>query len=212
MAKKMNDRRQKVLHYIIQYMEEKSYAPSYRDIQAAVQCGSTSTIHNDIHALIDMGYLNMDEGNYRSLTVVQKDEETSSVVGKMEREDVYDIPRFGKVAAGAPIYADDYIEDYVPLPSSFFPHDGKEYFILTISGESMIEAGIYDGDHVICRKESSARNGEQVVALIENEATVKTFYKRSDHIELRPENSFMEPIRVKECMILGIVVGLYRLY
>lgn len=128
------------------------------------------------------------------------------------RNNVYDIPLYGNVAAGAPIFADDYVEDSIPLPADFFHNDQEEYFLLTISGDSMIEAGIYDGDNIIVRKQNTAKNGDQVVALIEDSATVKTFFKRPGYIELRPENRDMEPIIVTECDILGIVCGLYRLY
>lgn len=129
-----------------------------------------------------------------------------------EREDILDIPVYGSVAAGAPILAEDHVEDFLPLPTSFFPTNSGQYFILKVSGQSMIDAGIYDGDHVIVKRQEVAGNGQMVVALIDNEATVKTFYMHKDHIELRAENPAYQPILVKDCKILGLVVGLYRLY
>ncbi len=204
-------RRLEVYKYIEKHINEKGYSPSFRDIARACSISSTSTVSADIKSLIGQGLLNMDSGSNRSLSLVNKDG-AAMEENKPYRDDVYDIPVYGAVAAGSPIYADDYVEDMIPLPSNFFPNDGRDYFVLKIEGESMIEAGIFDGDHVIVRKQNRAVNGQQVVALIEDSATVKTFYDRKDHIELRPENSSMEPIIVKECKILGIVCGLYRIY
>ncbi len=220
----LTERRQRVLRYIAQYIKEKSLSPSYREIKSALDIPSTSTVSNDIHHLIKAGFLSMETGNYRSLQVVEEfthqympqdiedgghplEESISSF-----RNDVYEIPLYGNVAAGAPIFADDYVEDSIPLPANFFKNGQEEYFILTISGESMIEAGIYDGDNIIVRKQNTANNGDQVVALIEDSATVKTFLRRPGYIELRPENQDMESIIVKDCEILGVVCGLYRLY
>jgi len=218
----LSERQQSVLRYICDYILEKHYSPSFREIKAVCGIASTSTVSKTIHALAEAGYLTMDKGNYRSIQLIesrlgeylpQADEHPMLPVDPVRaRDDVYDIPMYGRVAAGAPIYADNHIETTVPLPSAFFPNDSCEYFILTISGESMIEAGIFDGDHVLVRKQETARNGEQVVALIDDEATVKTFFRRADHIELRPENASMSPIIVRECRILGVVCGLYRLY
>lgn len=212
---KAEERRKKIFQFIAQYLEENGYPPSYREIGSAVGIPSTSTVSADVHELIKKRILSMDQSSYRSLQIVRVPEGMES---KQEeppvhiRDDVYDIPVFGPVAAGAPIYADDHIEDSIPLPSAFFHNDGADYFILEIHGESMIEAGIYDGDHVIIRRQDTARNGQQVVALIEDSATVKTFYQHKDYVELRPENASMDPILVKDCRILGIVSGLYRLY
>lgn len=212
---KTEERRRKVFQYIADYLDENGYPPSYREIGSAVGIPSTSTVSADVHALIEKKVLSMDRNSYRSLQIVRvPDGDQSKRLPSPDnsRDDVFDIPVFGPVAAGAPIYADDHVEESIPLPSSFFHNDGADYFILEIHGESMIEAGIYDGDHVIVRKQDYARNGQQVVALIEDSATVKTFYQHKDHIELRPENASMDPILVKDCRILGIVSGLYRLY
>ncbi|WP_019134194.1 transcriptional repressor LexA [Kallipyga massiliensis] len=212
---KTEERRRNVFQYIADYLDENGYPPSYREIGSAVGIPSTSTVSADVHALIEKKVLSMDRNSYRSLQIIRVpdgDQSNRLTSSYNIRDDVFDIPVFGPVAAGAPIYADDHVEESIPLPSSFFHNDGADYFILEIHGESMIEAGIYDGDHVIVRKQDYARNGQQVVALIEDSATVKTYYQHKDHIELRPENASMDPILVKDCRILGIVSGLYRLY
>ncbi len=225
MGQNREQRRAMMLQYILRYWDEKKIGPSFRDIQQELKIRSTSTISADIHALIDAGALQMEEGSYRSLRPAEQvspalddsdvsvaDERTRPLPVSASRDDVYDIPLYGRVAAGDPIFADDYTEESVPLPASFFRNDGADYFLLEIRGDSMIEAGILDGDHVIVRRQNTARNGQQVVALIEDSATVKTFYQRSGYIELHPENPLYDPIIVSECRILGVVCGLYRLY
>lgn len=204
-------RRSAMLDYISSYWTKNGIAPTVRDIQEALCIRSTSTVSKDLHALMDAEQITMTKGSYRSIRPVE-DESEMSTNDTPYREDVFDIPVYGAVAAGAPIYADDYTEESIPLPTAFFHHDGGDYFILKIQGESMIEAGIFDGDHVIVRRQQTARNGQQVVALIEDSATVKTFFQRAGYVELRPENAALEPIIVKECRILGVVCGLYRLY
>lgn len=221
----LTPRQERIFAYIKKYIQENHYAPSYREIGRELSIPSTSTVHSEIHQLISQGFLSMDQGNYRSLKVTsfQKDGSQISLLEKsrpqgrpentdFHREEIFDIPVYGNVAAGQPIYADDYIEDRIPLPSSFFSKGNDQYFILTVHGESMIEAGIFDGDKLICKKADYADNGDQVVALVDDSATVKTFFQRVGYVELRPENASMEPILVKECRILGIVTGLYRLY
>lgn len=205
-------RRLAMLQYISAYWEKNHIAPTVRELQGALDIRSTSTVSTDLHALMDAGKIIMTEGSYRSIRPIADVEEVEDTTDSPYRSDVFDIPLYGAVAAGSPIYAEDVTEESVPLPSSFFPNDGADYFVLEIRGESMIEAGIYDGDHVIVRRQDTARNGQQVVALLDDSATVKTFFRRPDHIELRPENAAMDPIIVKDCRILGIVCGLYRLY
>lgn len=223
-----------IVEYIARHLREKGFPPAYDDICNALVIRSKSTVSNEIHKLIKLDYLTMDPKAYRSLglsdtylkalAAENNDEEIEgSTVGQSEdlsidyaphddeREDVMDIPIYGRVAAGSPIFAEDHIENTIPLPSAFL-RTGNDYFILTVSGESMIEAGIFDGDQLIVKRQQTARNGEQVVALIEDEATVKTFFQRSGYVELRPENSSMEPIIVNDCTILGVVSGLYRIY
>lgn len=218
----LSERQQRVLRYIAEFILEHRYSPSFRDIQSVCGIPSTSTVSNAVYALVNAGFLTMDKGSYRSIRLNEArlgeymPEYSGSadldLTAEPSRDDVYDIPIYGRVAAGAPIYADNHIEETIPLPSVFFPNDNNDYFILTISGESMIDAGIFDGDHVLVRRQQTARNGEQVVALIDDEATVKTFFRRADHIELRPENASMAPIIVRDCRILGVVCGLYRIY
>ncbi|MDD7593175.1 MAG: transcriptional repressor LexA [Peptoniphilaceae bacterium] len=204
-------RRRDVYRFIRQFFEEQGMAPSYRQICDGVGIASTSTVSKDLHILETHGLIKMTEGNYRSMQLVDAIQQPSAPA-TATRDDIYDIPVYGAVAAGSPIYADDICETTLPLPASFFPNDGGDYFLLEIHGESMIDAGIFDGDHVIVRRQETARNGQQVVALIEDEATVKTFYRHPDHIELRPENPNYRPIRVRDCRILGVVCGLYRIY
>lgn len=204
-------RRSAMVRYISSYWMENGIAPTVREIQEALGIRSTSTVSKDLHALIDAEQITMTKGSYRSIRPVE-DLSVQETQDMPYREDVFDIPVYGAVAAGQPIYADDYTEESIPLPTAFFHQDGSDYFILKIHGESMIEAGIFDGDHVIVRRQQTARNGQQVVALIEDSATVKTFFQRAGYVELRPENAALEPIIVKECRILGVVCGLYRLY
>lgn len=210
------ERCRKIYRFIRQFMEENHMAPSYRQICDGVGISSTSTVSKDVHQLEADGLLKMTEGTYRSIHLTTPSSTSAPAddasFPMTTRDDVYDIPVYGSVAAGAPIYADDVIEDTLPLPASFFPNDGADYFLLEIHGESMIDAGIFNGDHVIVRCQNTARNGQQVVALIEDEATVKTFYRHDDHVELRPENPNYTPIRIRDCRILGVVCGLYRLY
>lgn len=211
MQSPVQKRRSAMLRYISSYWTENSIAPTVREIQEALSIRSTSTVSKDLHALIDAEQITMTKGSYRSIRPVE-DLSAAETKEAPYREDVFDIPVYGAVAAGQPIYADDYTEESIPLPTAFFHQDGGDYFILKIHGESMIEAGIFDGDHVIVRRQQTARNGQQVVALIEDSATVKTFFQRAGYVELRPENAALEPIIVNECRILGVVCGLYRLY
>ena len=160
---------------------------------------STSSAHQYIWRLAEKGYI--DKGDLKTRAI--------KVVGT---ESTISVPIVGKVAAGEPILATENIEDYMTIGESFFSKDAlhNDNFILKVQGESMIEAGINNGDYIIVSKQSTARNGEIVVAMIEGEATVKTFYKEKDHIRLQPQNSTMDPIIVKDCQILGKVVGLFR--
>ena len=195
----LNDKEQKVLEYIKEQIKETGYPPSVREICAALGFKSTSSAHQYIWRLAEKGYI--DKGDLKTRAI--------KVVGT---ESTISVPIVGKVAAGEPILATENIEDYMTIGESFFSKDAlhNDNFILKVQGESMIEAGINNGDYIIVSKQSTARNGEIVVAMIEGEATVKTFYKEKDHIRLQPENSTMDPIIVRDCQILGKVVGLFR--
>ncbi len=195
----LNDKEQKVLEYIKEQIKDTGYPPSVREICAALGFKSTSSAHQYIWRLAEKGYI--DKGDLKTRAI--------KVVGT---ESTISVPIVGKVAAGEPILATENIEDYMTIGESFFTKDAlhNDNFILKVQGESMIEAGINNGDYIIVSKQSTARNGEIVVAMIEGEATVKTFYKEKDHIRLQPENSTMDPIIVRDCQILGKVVGLFR--
>ena len=195
----LNDKEQKVLEYIKEQIKDTGYPPSVREICAALGFKSTSSAHQYIWRLAEKGYI--DKGDLKTRAI--------KVVGT---ESTISVPIVGKVAAGEPILATENIEDYMTIGESFFSKDAlhNDNFILKVQGESMIEAGINNGDYIIGSKQSTARNGEIVVAMIEGEATVKTFYKEKDHIRLQPENSTMDPIIVRDCQILGKVVGLFR--
>lgn len=206
-------RQQQVLDFIGAQIKEKGYPPSVREICAAVGFKSTSSAHSYLKALEDKGLLHKDATKTRALKV-------TGVSGMSGREDMADIPYaatkevvnvpiIGKVTAGQPILAVEIVEDTFPVPIEFLGNN--EAFMLKVKGESMIEAGILDGDFVLVSKQDSARNGEIVVAMIDDEATVKTFYKENDHFRLQPENPYMDPIIVKDNLkILGRVSGVFR--
>lgn len=181
---------------------EKGYPPSVREICEAVGLRSTSTVHGHLSRLEKKGYIRRDQTKPRAIEFTKEE-----VVPK----EMVRIPVVGKVTAGMPILAVENIEDTFSLPLQFI-HSNKELFMLKVSGTSMIEAGINDGDYAIIEKTNVASNGDKVIALIENEATLKTFYKEKDHIRLQPENSTMKPIIVNDCSILGKLIGIFRNY
>jgi repressor LexA len=195
----LNEKEQKVLEYIKEQIKDTGYPPSVREICAALGFKSTSSAHQYIWRLAEKGYI--DKGDLKTRAI--------RVVGT---ESTISVPIVGKVAAGEPILATENIEDYMSIGESFFSKEAlkNDNFILKVQGESMIEAGINNGDYIIVSKQNTARNGQIVVALIDNEATVKTFYKEKDYVRLQPENSTMEPIIVKDVQILGKVIGLFR--
>ena len=185
-------------------MREKGYPPSVREIGEAVGLASSSTVHGHLDRLEKKGFIRRDPTKPRAIELLGDEDEV-----QMIRMSVAKVPLVGKVTAGMPITAVENIEDYFPLPLDMVKDD--EVFMLSVVGDSMIEAGIHDGDYVIVRQQQTANNGDIVVAMTEDdEATVKTFYKESDHIRLQPENSTMEPLRLKHVTILGKVIGLFR--
>ena len=199
MGTTLNVQEKRVFDYLKEQIREKGYPPSIREICAALNFKSTSSVHQYIARLAEKGYIDKGDLKTRAIKIVG-DEPTIS------------IPIVGKVAAGEPILAQENIEDYFSIGESFFSQSDlkNETFVLKVQGESMINAGINNGDYIIVSKENTARNGQIVVAMIDGNAPVKTFYKEKDHVRLQPENDTMEPIIVKDVQIVGKVVGLFR--
>lgn len=202
---KVSKRQQAILEFIKNEVKTKGYPPSVREIGEAVGLASSSTVHGHLERLEAKGLIRRDPTKPRAIEVLEPEEDST-----IPRQGVVHVPLIGKVTAGLPIEAIEDIQEYFPLPDTYGASQ-DQLFMLEIMGESMIEAGILDGDYVIVKKQATANNGEIVVAMTdEMEATVKRFYKEKDHFRLQPENSSMEPIIVKNVSILGKVVGLYR--
>lgn len=212
----LKDRERRILEFMKNEIRTKGYPPTVREICTALGIKSTSTAHKDIASLVDAGYLKKDPSKPRALMVVDDDMASSMqddyIPQNAEREDIIDVPVIGRVAAGTPILAEQNVEDSFPVPARYA---GRSNFMLRVSGESMINAGIMDGDLILVEEQHTARNGEIVVAMIdgfESEATVKTFYKENGHIRLQPENDTMSPIIVQDVKILGKVRGVFRYF
>ncbi len=202
---KLSNRQQAIVEFIKQEVRDKGYPPSVREIAEAVGLASSSTVHGHLSRLEKKGILRRDPTKPRAIEVLDLSEDTD-----VPRGEVRYAPLIGKVTAGIPITAVENIEEFIPIPSSSASAEDN-VFVLVIDGESMIEAGILDGDMVIIKQQNTAQNGEIVVAMTEeNEATVKRFFKEKDHIRLQPENATMEPLIYRDVTILGKVVGLYR--
>lgn len=222
------EREQRILEYMKKEIREKGYPPTVREICTALNIKSTSTCHKDIASLESQGYLRKDPARPRALLVVDEGFDQLAAVrsasgiasdagnamsDRLERTDIIDVPVVGRIAAGTPILAEQNIEDSFPVPSRFAGNGTT--FMLTVKGESMIEAGIMDGDYILVEQCNTARNGDMVVAMVdgfESEATVKTFYREEGHIRLQPENSTMSPIIVSDVKILGKVKGVFRYF
>lgn len=201
---KLTKQQEKILKFIKQFLADKKYPPSIREIGSAVGLTSSATIHVHLNNIINKGYLKKNVGKYRSLELNVDNEYDEA------NNDIIKVPLLGKVTAGNPIEAIEVPNEFFSLPSFLIPNN-EEVFTLTVSGESMIEAGIHDNDIVIVKRSNTARNGEMVVAMTdENEVTLKTYYKENDHFRLQPENKTMEPIILKNVTILGKAIGLYR--
>jgi repressor LexA len=196
------DKQTEVYNVIKQHILSKGYPPSVREICEAVGLKSTSTVHGHLERLERKGLIRRDPTKPRAIELIK-----DSIIKK----EIIDIPVIGKVTAGQPILAVENIEDTFSMPLNFIKHD-NDLFMLKISGESMIEAGIYDGDFAIIEKANYAVNGEIIVALIENDVTLKRFFKEKNHIRLQPENKTMLPIIVDDCKVIGKLVGLFRNY
>ncbi|AST59069.1 repressor LexA [Thermoanaerobacterium thermosaccharolyticum] len=199
---KISLKQQEIIEFIKSEINRKGYPPSVREIGKAVGLKSTSTVHGHLSRLEKKGYIRRDPTKPRAIEVLNND--------KRDLSDVIKLPVIGKVTAGSPILAVENIDEYYSIPRDLVVGYEGESFILKVRGESMINAGILDGDYIIVRKQSYADNGDIIVALIEDEATVKRFYKESDHIRLQPENPSMDPIIVDNVMVLGKVVGVIR--
>jgi len=209
MPKKNEEMQQKILDFLNEQIQLKGYPPSVREICAAVGLKSTSTVHSYLEKLKKEGLIQKDATKPRALKVVKNnkvEEESKSVYSRRE---MVEVPIIGKVTAGQPILAVENIEDTFPLPLDFV--QGSNAFMLRIEGDSMIEAGIFDKDYILVKQQSTASNGDIVVALIGDEATVKTFYKEKGYVRLQPENKYFEPIIVRDNLsILGKVIGVFR--
>ena len=199
----MSAKQQEILEYIKDTILKKGYPPAVREICQAVHLKSTSSVHSHLAALEEKGYIRRDPTKPRTIEILDD-------TFNFNRREMVNIPVIGTVAAGEPILAQEHIEDYFPFPAEALPN--AETFMLHVKGESMINAGILDGDRVFVQSRQEANNGEMVVALIDDSATVKRFYRENGHIRLQPENDSMEPIIVDDCRILGKVFGVMRIY
>jgi len=196
----LTKRQQEIFDFVKTHVGEHGYPPTVRDIGKAVGLTSSSTVHTHLANLERLGVLRRDPTKPRAIEVL---------VGKAKQAVAPSgLPVVGQVAAGQPVLADENIEEYVPVPGIAGGDDGE--FVLRVKGDSMKDAGILEGDHVVVRKQDTAADGEIVVALVEEEATVKRFYRESDHVRLQPENETMEPIRTRDAQLLGRVVGVCR--
>lgn len=203
MDQSKHSKQMEIYEFIKEQLKEKGYPPSVREICSAVGLRSTSTVHGHLERLEKKGLIRRDPTKPRAIEIMENN---------IYKKELLNIPVVGTVTAGMPILAVENIEDNFLIPIEYVKASSNELFILTIKGESMIDAGIFDGDLAIIEKSSAAENGDIVVALIDNEATIKRFYKEKDYIRLQPENKTMDPILVKDCQIIGKIVGLYRQY
>ena len=199
---KISAKQQEILEYIKESILKKGYPPAVREICEAVHLSSTSSVHSHLETLEKNGYIRRDPTKPRTIEICDDS-------FQMMRREMTSIPVIGRVAAGQPILATENIEGYFPLPVEYVPN--ADTFILKVKGESMINAGIFDGDIIFVEKTNNVRDGDTVVAFFDDSATVKTFYKEAGHIRLQPENDSMEPIIVENCEIIGKVFGVFRL-
>jgi len=196
-------KQEEILNYIKNEILERGFPPAVREICQAVNLKSTSSVHSHLESLEKNGYIRRDPTKPRAIEILDDS-------FNMLRREMVNVPVVGTVAAGQPILAEQNIESYFPIPAEYMPN--QQSFILKVQGESMINAGILNGDSVLVKQQSTARNGDIVVALIDDSATVKTYYKEKGHYRLQPENDTMEPIIVDELQILGKVFGIFRFF
>ena len=202
MPGKISAKQQQILDYIKEEILKKGYPPTVREICEKVGLSSTSSVHSHLNTLEENGYIKRDSSKTRAIEIVDDDEFAIS------RREISNIPIVGRVAAGEPLLAVENIENYFAIPTEFLPN--MDTFILKVHGDSMINVGFFEGDYLIVEKTEDARNGDIVVALLEDSVTVKRFYKEADHIRLEPENDDYEPIICQDCQIVGKVYSLYR--
>ena len=200
---KISSKQQEILDYIKSQILERGFPPAVRDICEAVHLKSTSSVHSHLETLEKNGYIRRDPTKPRAIEILDDS-------FAMMRREMTSVPIIGHVAAGEPLLAEQNIEDYFPIPVEMLPNANT--FLLKVQGESMVNAGILNGDLVLVKEQQNASNGEMVVALIEDGATVKTFYKENSYIRLQPENDYMDPIIVPDVTILGKVIGVFRFF
>ena len=199
---KITEKQRQILEFVKQEILRKGYPPAVREICEAVNLKSTSSVHAHLETLERNGYIRRDSSKTRAIEIVDDN-------FNLGRREVVNLPVVGTVAAGMPILAEQNIENYFPLPAEYVPN--QECFMLKVKGDSMVNVGIFNGDSVLVKSQTTAKNGDMVVALVDDSATVKTFYKENGHYRLQPENDNMDPIIVSEVSILGKVFGVLRL-
>lgn len=200
---KITKKQEEILTYIKSQILTRGFPPSVREICEAVNLKSTSSVHSHLETLEKNGYIHRDPTKPRAIEILDD-------TFNLTRREVVNVPIIGHIAAGEPLLAQENIENYFPVPVEMLPN--KQTYLLVVQGESMVNAGILDGDYVLIQEEHTASDGDMVAALIEDGATVKTFYKEDGFIRLQPENDFMEPILVKDVVILGKVIGVFRFF
>ncbi len=200
---KITPKQQEILEYIKQQILKKGYPPAVREICEAVHLKSTSSVHSHLETLEKNGYIRKDPTKPRAIEILDDS-------FQLTRREMVNIPVIGSVAAGQPIFAAENIETYFPVPSEFIPN--QEVFMLHVKGDSMMNAGIFDGDTILVKHQNTASNGDMVVALLDDSATVKTYYKEDGYYRLQPENEHMEPIIAENISILGVVFGVFRFF
>ena len=201
---KISTKQREILEYIKSEILSKGYPPAVREICEAVNLKSTSSVHSHLETLEKNGFIRRDPTNPRAIEICDDN-------FQMVRTEMASLPVIGTVAAGTPILAEENIDSYFPVPAEIVPN-GAPSFVLKVKGDSMINVGIFNGDQIFVQQCNTARNGDTIVALVDDSATVKTFYKEKDHIRLQPENDDMDPIIVDDCQILGKVFGVFRYY
>ena len=199
----ISKKQEEILKYIKNEILERGFPPAVREICQAVGLKSTSSVHSHLESLERNGYIRRDPTKPRAIEILDES-------FNMIRREMVNVPIIGTVAAGQPILAEQNIEGYFPIPTEYMPN--KQSFMLKVKGESMINAGIFDGDKVLVKQQATAENGDIVVALVDDSATVKTYYKENGHYRLQPENDSMDPIIVDKCEILGKVFGVFRIF